>query len=125
MSKNRLFILSLVLAVAVLFALVPQAVVCAGQPVDPGTLNPPVPPEFNPICEATGNGTICHLAFSDPPVVAEGTGLICGSGASSFEVLISQNRSVDGRRYYDRDANLTQRHYREVFSGTFINPLTN
>ena len=125
MSARRLFTICLVLAVAVLFALVPQVVAFAGQPVDPATLNPPVPPDFNPICEAVGSGTICRLAFSDPPVVEEGTGLICGSGASSFEVLISQNRSVEGKRHYDRDANLTQRHYREYFSGTFINPLTN
>jgi hypothetical protein len=32
---------------------------------------------------------------------------------------------VEGRRYYDRDKNLTERHYREVVKGTFINPLTN
>src|SRR5262245_3334804 len=125
MFVNRFFRVLVVLAVAVLSMLVPQAVVFAGQSVDPATLNPPPPPEFNPTCEAIGSGTLCHLAFSDPPLIAEGTGLICGSGASSFEVLLSQNRSVDGRRYYDRDANLTQRHYREVFTGTFINSLTN
>ena len=32
---------------------------------------------------------------------------------------------MEGRRYYDRDRNLTERHYREVVKGTFINPLTN
>jgi hypothetical protein len=125
MSIHRLFSLFLVLAVVMLSALLPQAVVFAGQSVDPATLNPPPPPEFNPICEAIGSGTICHLAFSDPPVIAEPSGIICGSGASSFEVLLSQTRSVEGRRYYDRNANLTQRHFREVFAGRFMNPLTN
>jgi hypothetical protein len=94
---NRFFRLLVVMFMVTLFGLVPQALVFAGQSVDPATLNPPVPPEFNPTCEAIGSGTICHLPFSDPPVVMEGTGLICGSGASSFE----------------------------VFNGTFMNPLTN
>src|SRR5262245_12629193 len=108
MFTNRFFRVFVILAVVVLSALVPQTVVFAGQSVDPATLNPPPPPEFNPTCEAIGSGTICHLAFSDPPVIAEPSGIICGSGASSFEVLLSQTRSVEGRRYYDRNANLTQ-----------------
>ena len=125
MFTSRFFRVFVTLAVVALSVLIPQAIVFAGQLVDPTTLNPPPPPEFNPVCEAIGSGTICHLAFSDPPVVAEGTGLVCGSGASSFEVLTSSTRSVEGRRYYDRDRNLTERHYREVVKGTFINPLTN
>jgi hypothetical protein len=125
MFTNRFFRVFVMLAVVVLSALVPQTLVFAGQSVDPATLNPPPPPEFNPTCEAIGSGTICHLAFSDSPIIAEPTGIICGSGANSFEVLLSQTRSVEGRRYYDRNANLTQRHFREVFAGTFMNPLTN
>jgi hypothetical protein len=125
MFINRYFRVFVILAVVVLSALVPQTLVFAGKSVDPATLNPPPPPGFNPSCEAIGSGTICHLAFSDPPIIAEPTGIICGSGASSFEVLLSQTRSVEGRRYYDRDGNLTQRHFREVFAGTFMNPLTN
>jgi hypothetical protein len=125
MSTHRFFSLFVVLTVAVLFALVPQAVALAGQSVDPATLNPPPPPQFNPTCEAVGSGTICHLAFTDPPTIAEGTGIHCGSGNNSFEVLDTSTRSVDGRRYYDRNGNLTQRHFREVFVGTLTNPLTN
>jgi hypothetical protein len=125
MFKNRYFNLLVVLVVAFLIALVPQAAAFAGASVDPATLNPPPPPEFNPTCEAVGSGTICHLAFTDPPVISEPIGMICGSGADSFEVLLSQARSVEGRRYYDRNDNLTQRHFREVFTGTLMNPLTN
>ena len=125
MSTHRFFSLFVVLAVAVLFALMPQAVVFAGQSVDPITLNPPPPPEFNPTCEAVGNGTICHLAFTDPPTIAVGTGIICGNGNNSFEVLDTSTRSVDGRRYYDRNGNLVQRHFREVIVGTLTNSLTN
>ena len=125
MYTHRFFSLFVVLTVAVLFALLPQAVVFAGQSVDPATLNPPPPPEFNPTCDATGSGTICHLAFTDPPTIAAGTGIICGSGDTRFEVLDTSTRSVDGRRYYDRNGNLTQRHFREVIAGTLTNSLTN
>lgn len=58
MFTNRLFRMFVVFAVAALSILSPQAVVFAGQPVDPATLNPPPPPEFNAICEAIGKGTI-------------------------------------------------------------------
>jgi hypothetical protein len=107
-----------------LLALVPQAPTLAGAPVDPGTLNPPPPPDFNPVCASAGFGTLCHLAFSDPPVVNDDAGFSCGSGAGAYEVAYSQNRSVEGRRYYDRDNNLTERHYREIFAGSYTNPLT-
>jgi len=122
MNKAKLVPLIMV-GFTALFALAPQASAFAGRSVDPSTLNPPPPPEFNPTCGATGFGTICHLAFSDPPAVEVPTGIFC-SGPSTFEVLLSQTRSVEGRRYYDRDGNLTQRHFREVLAGTFINPLT-
>lgn len=125
MSTRRFFSLFVVLTVAVLFALVPQTAAFAGQSVDPTTLNPPPPPQFNPTCQAVGSGTICHLAFTDPPTVAEGTGIICGSGNNSFEVLDTSTRSVVGRRYYDRNGNLTQRHFREAIVGTLTNSLTN
>jgi len=92
------------------------------HPVDPNTLNPPPPPEFNPICKDTGNGTVCTVQFSDPPF-AGGSGVICTSGGTTYEVFQFQNRSVLGHRYYDRSGNLLRRHYREVLSGTFSNPL--
>jgi hypothetical protein len=37
------------------------------EPVDPPTLNRPPPPEFNPVCKSTGNGTVSTVTFSDPP----------------------------------------------------------
>jgi hypothetical protein len=117
----RSFLISLAALFA--FAFAPQSAVLAGQPVDPSTLNPPPPPQFNPVCEKVGAGTICTVKFSDPPF-AGGSGLTCGSGSSSFEPFQFQTRSVEGRRYYDRNGNLTQRHFREVLAGTFTNPLT-
>ena len=77
MFTNRFFRVFVIPAVVVLSALVPQTLVFAGKSVDPATLNPPPPPGFNPSCEAIGSGTICHLAFSDPPIIAEPTGIIC------------------------------------------------
>jgi len=71
----RLFIIAL----ALIIALAPQPVF-AGQAVDPSTLNPPPPPQFNPVCKSVGGGTICTVQFSDPPF-AGGSGVICGTGA--------------------------------------------
>ena len=123
MFTNRFFNALVVLVLVTLMALAPQATAFAGQYVDPATLNPPPPPQFNPTCKAVGAGTICDLAFTDPPI-AEGTGIFCGSGTSSFEVFFTGTRSVEGKRYYDRDGNLTQRHFRESIVGRFTNPLT-
>src|SRR5213080_4117630 len=95
----------------------------AGQPVDPSTLNPP-PNPLTTVCEKDGNQTICTLQFSDPPF-AGGSGVICGTGPTAYEVFQFQNRSVIGKRYYDQNGNLTRRHFREILSGTFSNPQNN
>jgi hypothetical protein len=91
--------------------------------VDPSTLTPPPPAEFNPVCKAVGDRTICDVTFSDPAVVDEPTGIQCGSGSEAFEVLVSASRSVDGKRYYDQDGNLTRRHFHDLIVGTYTNPL--
>ena len=92
--------------------------VAAKEPVDPGTLNPPPPAEFNPVCERLGGGIVCDLAFSDPPVIDEPGGLVC-DGDQIFE---SWTRSVVGRRIYDADGNLLKRQFQEDFVGSFTNP---
>src|SRR5258708_37187188 len=107
----RLFLIGL----AALLALAPQASIFAGGSVDPSTLNPPPPPEFNPVCAAVGFGTLCHEQFSDPPVVNGDAGFMCGSGSGAYEVLYSQTRSVEAGRYYDRNKNLQETHYLEIF----------
>ena len=94
--------------------------VTAKSSVDPNTLNPPPPDFFNATCERTGNHILCNLAFSDPDIVDEPSGIVCGS----TELLFSQQRSVVGKRFYDAAGNLTQRHFRESFDGTFTNPDT-
>ena len=93
------------------------------EPIDPNTLNPPPPAEFNPVCERVGTNIICEVQFSDPPF-AGGSEVICGSGANTFEPFQYQNRSVRGKRYYDPNGNLLRRHFREYFDGTLVNPIT-
>jgi hypothetical protein len=116
------FIRMLLIAVAALAVFAPQTMF-AGQPVDPATLNPPPPPQFNPVCEKDGNQTICTVQFSDPPF-AGGSGVICGTAPNTYEVFQFQNRTVQGIRYYDQNGNLTRRHFHEVDTGTLSNPLT-
>jgi hypothetical protein len=96
------------------------SIVAARSPVDPATLTPPPPPEFNPVCERVGNGIICELAFSDPSIVDEPSGVVCGT----TELLFSQDRSVVGKRFYDADGFLLRRHFHEDVTGTWTNPET-
>jgi hypothetical protein len=106
-----------------LFAVMTPQSVLASQTVDPSTLNPPPPPQFNPICKVVGFGTLCTIEFVETQG-PDPSGIICGSGPNSFEAVISDTRTVSGRRYYDENGNLTQRHFREVFVGTLTNPIT-
>ena len=101
-------------------SLVLAAPVAAREPVDPNTLNPPPPPEFNPTCERLGGAIVCDLAFSDPPLFDEPSAIIC----DGTELLFSQTRSVVGKRIYDADGNLLKRHFREDLAGTYSNPST-
>jgi hypothetical protein len=103
-----------VLVVSLAFA----SPVAAREPVDPSTLNPPPPDFFNAACERVGRGVICDLAFTDPDVIDEASGITC----DGTELLVSQTRSVAGKRYYDQNGDLIRRHFRESVSGTFSNP---
>ena len=66
--------------------------VAAREPVDPATLNPAPPAEFNATCERLGDHIRCDLAFSDPPFLDEPSGIIC----DGVELLLSQTRDVVG-----------------------------
>jgi hypothetical protein len=103
---------------ALVGALAIAAPVAAREPVDPATLNPPPPDFFNAECWEGAGGTLCTLHFSDDPIVDEPSGIVCGA----VELLYSQERSDVGRRFYDGDGSLVQRHFTEWMSGTFTNP---
>lgn len=109
---------SIIFVVAATLVLV--APVAAREPVDPNTLNPPPPADFNPTCQQLGGGIVCDLAFSDPPIVDEPVGIIC----DGTEILFSLTRSVEGKRFYDADGNLLKRHFREDIVGTLTSPST-
>lgn len=94
--------------------------VAAREPVDPATLNPAPPAEFNATCARSGDQIRCDLAFSDPPFFDEPSGIIC----DGVELLISQTRDVVGKRYYDAAGDLLRRHFRERFTGDFSNPMS-
>lgn len=97
----------------------------AGQSVDPSTLNPPPPPQFNPVCYLAGANIICDINFTVPED-GGGTGVMCGSGANSFEIWGTGDvKTVHGHRYYDLNRNLLERNYQEVFTGgSLYNPNT-
>jgi hypothetical protein len=85
-------------------------------------LNPP-PLSFE-TCKTVGNGTICQgdRTQSYGPVDA---GIVCGSGASAFDVFDSATFDQGAKRYYDQNGNLTRRVIHENYSsGQFSNPLT-
>ena len=88
--------------------------------VDPSTLNPAPPASFNAVCFLDGSHITCDLAFSDPDIVDAPSGIVC----DGTELRFSQTRSVVGKRTYDTDGNLLQRHFREFLDGTFTNPDT-
>ena len=106
------------LASAIVILVLAAAPAAARDSVDPSKLNPAPPVGFNAVCASSGQQIICTLAFSDPDIVDEPSGIVCGG----VELLFSQTRSVVGKRFYDADGNLTQRHFREAFTGRFVNP---
>ena len=112
--------LALVALPALAASLVLAAPVAARTPVDPNTLNPAPPDFFNAECWDGAGGTVCTLHFSDDPIVDEPSGVLCGA----TELLFSQTRSVVGKRFYDADGNLLQRHFREALDGAVTNPDT-
>jgi hypothetical protein len=121
MLQDRHYLLASVLVVIVsVIALALPAIVAAKEAVDPATLTPPPPPEFNPTCERVGNQIICELVFTDPAIVDEPSGVVC----RGTELLFSQTRSVVGKRFYDAEGLLLRRHFHDDVSGTWINSVT-
>ena len=111
---------SLLIAIVSIIAFALPAIVAAKEVVDPATLTPPPPPEFNPTCERVGNQIICEVVFTDPAVVDEPSGVVCGE----TELLFSQTRSVIGKRFYDAEGLLLRRHFHDDVSGIWTNPVT-
>jgi hypothetical protein len=108
------------LVVALATALALAAPAAARESVDPSTLNPAPPAEWDVTCYHQGSQIACSLSFEDPAIVDEPSGILC----NGVELLFSQTRSVVGKRFYDANGDLLQRHFRESLAGSFTNPDT-
>lgn len=111
-----------------LAACLAAASAAAAAPPTPQQLNPPAPSYYT--CKTVGQGTICD---GNPPVDAhgpidtalEGTPIVCGSGASAFDVFDAGVDVLSARRVYDADGNLVKRVLRDDYTfGEMSNPLT-
>ncbi len=92
----------------------------AGQPVTQ-QLNPPPPPWQT--CKAVGDGTICEgtNVESYGPI---DTGIVCGSGASAFDLFDSGTDDYSVWKKFDTDGNLVRRVFHDHYTfGQFSNPL--
>ena len=61
-----------------------------------------------------------HAPLQRRPVADEPSGIVC----DGTELVFAQERSVVGKRIYDANGDLVQRHFREYMGGTFTNPDT-
>jgi hypothetical protein len=110
---------TLLAALLGMLAGVPAAL--AGQPVTQ-TLTPS-PPSWQ-TCKAVGGGAICDgtRTASYGPV---DTGIVCGAGATAFDILDRGTDDVHAVRFYDGNGNLTRRIFTDHYSfGEFSNELT-
>lgn len=93
----------------------------AAKPVTQ-TLTPP-PPSFE-TCKTVGGGSICDgtQTVSYGPV---DTGIVCGSGATAFDIIDQGIYNQHAIRYYDQNGNLTRRVIHSNYSfGQWSNPST-
>ena len=85
-------------------------------------LNPAPPDVYT--CTPVGAGTICR-GHAIEPYNLEPTGILCGSGAATVELLDSAIRIVDATRWYDADGNLIRRLRTNAFRDAYLtNPAT-
>ena len=92
----------------------------AGQPVTQ-QLNPPPPPWQT--CKAVGDGTFCEgtNVESDGPY---DTGIVCGSGATAFDIFDTSTDAYSVWKKFDTDGNLVRRVFHDHYTfGQFSNPL--
>ena len=108
------------MAAGLLIAVALATPAAARTVVDPATLNPAPPESFNAVCYENGNHITCTLSFTEPAIVDEPTDIVCDGTV----LLASLTRSVVGKRLYDADGNLLQRHFRESITGSFLDPET-
>jgi hypothetical protein len=125
MPRVAALVSRLVVALTFLMARATGAsVVNAGGVIDPSTLTPP-PPSFEDCHGGSGSEITCHGAL-DVQIDPGPTGLICGQGASAFEVWDSgENVHQEATRFYNPAGKLTKRVLLETYmNAAFVNPVT-
>jgi hypothetical protein len=109
--KHLVALLAAVASILTL-SLVAASSAVAGQPVSQ-SLSPPPPPWWT--CKAVGTGTICEGTASDS-YSGEDTGIACGSGASSFEILDSATVTDRDTARYDANGQIFELVKHETYS---------
>ena len=92
----------------------------AGQPV-----TQPLNPEPSSLytCKTVGNGFICEGSQAEP-YGPQDSGIVCGSGAGTFDPIAQGVETVQAVRYYDASGDLVKRVIHEDEIGALSNPLT-
>jgi hypothetical protein len=107
------------LALAAVIGAPAAAVAAAPRPT--AELNPAPPDGYT--CTANGTGTVCHLdatnVFDPAP-----SGIVCGDGATAFDVFDQATRRLVATRWYDRDGNLVKRIRENWFSDARFSTVT-
>jgi len=104
--------------VALALALAPAGL--AGQPVTV-PLTPP-PPSFE-TCMTVGNGITCDGSRIED-LGLQDSGIVCGSGAGTFEPVDHAIDYQHAIRFYDTNGDLVRRVIYDHLLGTLTNPLT-
>lgn len=102
-------------------ALAPATMALASAPAEV-PLNPA--PAASYTCTPVGNGTRC-ISDTVADLEPEWSGIVCGSGATAFDVYDQAVRRVRAERWYDTDGNLVKRVRDNLFSDSrLFNPAT-
>jgi hypothetical protein len=115
--RSALIGLTGICGLALSLILAPAAI--AGQPVTV-PLNPP-PPSFE-TCMTVGSGIICQGSRVED-LGRQDSGLVCGSGAGTFDPIDHPIDHQHAIRFYDANGNLLRRVIYDHLLGTLTNPL--
>lgn len=119
-AGTRAALAALALAAPATLFLLEAPVAVASSPAA-ATLTPEPPDYYT--CITNGAGTHCsgetREAYGPDP-----SGIICGSGATSFEVLDQAVRINQAQRWYDRAGNLVKRRVVHTFANAVVSSPT-
>lgn len=107
---------------ALVFAAILAPAVAVAAPLPAPVLNP-MPPDFF-TCKPNGGGWTCK-AHLIQPYENEPTGIFCGSGTGTFEILDTGTQDIHATRWYDAHGDLVLKRAIYDYPGVhLVNPLT-